>query len=296
MRWPLGAPTGSHTNYRSGEHRMSLPLAQPEALRLRAALDAYTRAEVDDGASLVCTSAVSCRRSVGKATLVEGQASFLGSHYGLTQHGRELRILVVPQQVGGSLAHGGQRGDEHVTMDERRAQVATSMYGQRPYPRTTHMVGTEHALQVLLGLDVDGAREVDIPGGQVHVFETMAMANTTLCSRVVDGAGGQGSVTMIEKCSRHLRQTLKLLEPNIVLTQGWTQSGSSPTTAVASALGVAKPAKNTLTEVRAPWGPVALVAANHPSRNWAEPSRAQWRDLEPVIASARQLVLDRARD
>ena len=158
------------------------------------------------------------------------------------------------------------------------------------------MVGTEHALQVLLGLDVDGAREVDIPGGQVHVFETMAMANTTLCSRVVDGAGGQGSVTMIEKCSRHLRQTLKLLEPNIVLTQGWTQSGSSPTTAVASALGVAKPAKNTLTEVRAPWGPVALVAANHPSRNWAEPSRAQWRDLEPILASARQLVLDHARD
>jgi len=51
---------------------MSLPLMQPEALRLRAALDSYTRAEVDDGASLVCTSAASYRRSVGKATLVEG--------------------------------------------------------------------------------------------------------------------------------------------------------------------------------------------------------------------------------
>ncbi len=101
---------------------------------------------------------------------------------------------------------------------------------------------------------------------------------------------------MIEKCSRHLCQTLKLLEPNIVLTQGWTQSGSSPTTAVTTALGVAKPAKNTLTEVRTPWGPVALVAANHPSRNWAAHTSAKWRDLEPVLASARQLVLDRAQD
>lgn len=69
---------------------------------------------------------------------------------------------------------------------------------------------------------------------------------------------------MIEKCSRHLRRTLDLLRPNIVLTQGWTQSGLSPTASVAAALRVSKPAKNTLTEVRAPWGPVALVAATHP--------------------------------
>jgi len=35
---------------------MSLPLVQPEALRLRAALDAYTRAEVDDGAADLLSS------------------------------------------------------------------------------------------------------------------------------------------------------------------------------------------------------------------------------------------------
>lgn len=262
-----------------------------EGPRLRDELDVYTHEHVDDRTTLVCRSAASCRGSVGRATLVEGQASFVGSHYGLTQAGRELRILVVPQQVGGALAHGRDRGDEHVTVGERAAQVETSKYGQRPYPRTAHMVGTEHALQVLLGMAADGDPEIDVTGGRVHVFEAMAMANATLCSRVLSDAAGQGSATMIKNCERHLKRTAELLRPNVILAQGYGKSGPSPSRAVASMLGLGLPQKTSLTIAPAAWGEVAFVAATHPSRNWAAHTSAKWRELEPVLRATRAHVL-----
>lgn len=51
------------------------------------------------------------------------------------------------------------------------------------------------------------------------------------------------------------------------------------------------PERNTVTEVRTPWGPVAVVAATHPSRNWAAHTSGKWQELEPVLGAARRLVL-----
>lgn len=265
---------------------MPHPSPLEEATRLRAALDAYTRRAVDDGTTLVCASSQRCAASVGRGALVEGQASFVGSHYGLVRDARSLRILVIPKQVGGKLSNGGDRGEEHVTVQRRGAQVDTAKYGADTWPRTNHMVGTEHALQTILGLPVGGEREVAVPGGTVHVFETMAMANMTLCTKALVDAGGQGSATMIDSCSRHLRRTMELLQPNVVLAQGWSAAGRSPSSVAAMVLGVPRPELNSLTRVAAPWGEVRLVAAYHPSRHWWLATSAKWSHLEPVLRAA----------
>ena len=259
---------------------------------LRAQLSSYLSEVVDDGERLLCTSQFSCRSSVGAArVMIEGQGSYVGACYGLTDGGKPLRILVIPKQVGGSLDQSGDRGHEHVTLDRRGAQVASASFGPRPHPRTDHMIGTALALKVLLGFPAAGPETVSINGDQLHVFDCFAMANATLCSRVGDDASGQGSARMFESCLSHLRQTIAILEPNVVVAQGWSKTGWSPSRSAATILGVPLPQKNSLTVTNSAHGPVAFIAAVHPSRNWFTTTMPSWRELEPVLTDARVAVL-----
>ena len=159
--------------------------------RRRAALARYLTGAVDDGEELVCESAARCRASMKAGQqLVEGQLSHVGDQYDLTSSGRALRIVVVSKQVGGSLDHGGGRGHEHVSLARRSAQVETAKYGSMPHPRTNHMVGTELALKILLGGDTSYPPTVEIGQSRPHVFDCMALVNSTLCSRAGDNSSG----------------------------------------------------------------------------------------------------------
>lgn len=241
-------------------------------------LNGYLTTRVDDGLQLVCSSAARCRSSMRKGEqLVEGQLSHVGEFYDLIDGEQPLRIMVVSKQVGGALEHGGARGDEHVSMARRSSQVATARSGPSPHPRTNHMIGTELALKVLLGGGVQARPFVQVEGvDDVHVFDCMALVNSTLCSRVGTDASEQGSAVMFDQCRGHLEETIRLLEPTVVLAQGWTKSsaaGREPSVAstVASAFGINVPATDpTLTWVNAPWGDVAVVTAYHPSRHFAQ--------------------------
>lgn len=263
------------------------------------ALDRYLTANVDDGCRLLCTSAAACRGSMRAGErFVEGQLSHVGLSYDLRINDRPLRIAVVSKQVGGSLEHGGERGDEHVSMSCRSAQVESAKAGRSPHPRTNHMVGNELAMKVLLRGTLDGEPYLKVEGlGVLHVFDSMALLNATLCSRVGSNASGQGSSVMFSECSRHLSESLRLLEPTVVLAQGWTKSsvaGKEPSVAsmVASALGQRVAATDpACTPITAPWGPVALVTAYHPSRHWAAPAMPYWSRLLPALLSARHHAL-----
>ncbi len=259
-----------------------------ESAQLRHDLDAYTRINVDDGQHLICSHASDCRSSLRTHSLVEGQASHVGSHYAATVDGRRLRILVVPKQVGGSLDHGGDRGHEHVNVNRRSQQVDSAKYGPRPHPRTDHMVGTELALQVLLGLPAAGPATVQLDGSVTHVFDFMAMANMTLCSKVGSDSAGQGSARMIDNCSAHLQHTIELLTPNVIVAQGYSAKGRSPSSAVADVLDCELPAKNTFVEAHAAHGLVAFVAAEHPARRWFAPSMPAWHEVDRALQGARE--------
>jgi len=223
--------------------------------------------------------------------LAEGQLSHVGACYALEDNGHPLRILVVPKQVGGSLEHGKGRGDEHVTVAARSEQVDSAKYGPRPHPRTVHMDGTALALKVLLGMRPDGSEDLDVGGQSRHVFDCFAMANATLCSRVGTDASGQGSDAMFANCVSHLQRTIEILTPNVIIAQGWTSTGWSPTRAVAKALTQHKPAKNSCTKIPTSNGPIAFVAAVHPARNWSSPTSPRWPDVQIALDEARQIAL-----
>ncbi|MFC5142941.1 hypothetical protein ACFPK1_32290 [Actinomycetospora rhizophila] len=182
-----------------------------------------------------------------------GQLSHVGSHYEADDQ-QGLRILVVGKQTG--------RGHEHVTMDSRSAQVASAKpETARPFPRTPHMEGTAAAIKVLLGSDPDAD---DILGG-VHVFDRSALVNATLCSHIPGAsAKGQGTPTMYQRCATHLRRTIDILEPTVVIAQGWSSGGWSPSRVVAEALGLpATPARNSDTLIKRPHRPLGFVALVH---------------------------------
>lgn len=266
----------------------------------REALRTYLSSAVDDGRQLVCTSAPRCRASMRKGeSLVEGQLSHIGSSFDLADDGRPLRVVVVSKQVGGSLSDGGGRGHEHVTIDERRLQVDSAKQGRQPFPRTRHMMGTELALKVLLGLEVSDAPFVTLQGGRTaHVFDCMALVNSTLCSRSGGDASGQGSEVMFELCRPHLAETMRILEPTIVVAQGWTRKSAegheqSVASTVASALGGRIAASHPSVSLAVcEWGTTAVVTAYHPARKWFTASAPYWRQLEPVLRQARSLSLD----
>jgi hypothetical protein len=196
----------------------------------------------------------------------------------------------VPKQVGGSLEHGKGRGDEHVSVEIRGTQVEAAKYGVRPHPRTAHMDGTALALKVLLGLPVHGTEILSLGGEDVHVFDCFSMANATLCSRVGKDASGQGTATMFQRCRMHLRRTIDILRPSVILAQGWDKSGWSPSSTTAAALGIPKPPKNSCTIVESAYGRAALVAAVHPARNWVTTNMPAWLEVERALVQARTHV------
>lgn len=266
--------------------------------RRRELIDHLTM-NVDDGHRLVCCSQSTCRASMRAGQrFVEGQLSHVGQCYDLTDDERALRILVVSKQVGGSLEDGGERGHEHVTVDERALQVETAQYGRRPHPRTNHMVGTELALKVLLGLPAYAEPVVQVAGaGSAHVFDCMALVNATLCSRAGRGSGGQGSDEMFVECQSHLRRTIEVLEPTIVLAEGWTREsarGGEPSVAATVSAQFDFPIPQTdiaLTVRPRKWGQVAVITAYHPARKWFAVSMPYWQRLEPVLLQARAAAL-----
>lgn len=114
-----------------------------------------------------------------------------------------------PMQVG---------RDEVIDMDTRHGQILERIEKPR---RNPHMRGVVQVLQVLFGLEPGGV--VEKIHNNSHVLEAYAMANSVLCSNLPTGGQsrrGEPTHTMWKKCREHLRQTIVLLKPTIIVTQG----------------------------------------------------------------------------
>ena len=261
----------------------AIALHQIEVSERRDALQQYSVESIDNGTDLVCTFANRCKASTkGRGEFAPGQLSHVGSSYDLEVGGHPLRILVVPMQTA--------RDEHHVTMDQRTEQIDSAKpTSARSFPRTPHMDGTAIALKVLLGMDPEADDEVE-PG--LHVFDCFAMTNATHCTNVIDGKTGVGTREMYELCTRHMRRTIALLQPTIIVCQGWQKTGESPSSSVTRALGVPKPARGTCIPAKTSYGTVAVVALNHPARHWPSPDREMFRDeVEPALKRARDIAV-----
>ena len=181
------------------------------ARRYRQRLEAYCSNYVLDlNYGFCCAHETECRCSVESQgnSFAAGQLSYVGDGYAVKMDGIPTRILVIPMQVGENAVFG---------MDERREQVRRRIAA----PRNPHMHGVTKLLQVLMGLDPDGG--VEKIDDDKHVLEAYAMVNSVLCSNLpTSGRSRRGHPTriMLRNCKSHLRQTIVLLEPTIIVTQG----------------------------------------------------------------------------
>ena len=155
------------------------------------------------------------------------------------------------------------------------------------------MRGTTMALRLLFGLELTGppASEWLAADGDraFHLFDAFALVNVLLCSAVPPGTTtGRSTSEMRTRCLRHFRETLRILEPTVLVLQG---------KGVAKWIRPSFDSWQAITETQVPaeieGRPVHIAALSHPSAryplNWARPSLAYVRD---VVVPTRSAVHD----
>lgn len=181
-------------------------------------LDAYLRQEVMTE-DFICASYPVCKASADCAglTFYEGQLHHVGSHYDLEIDGDPMRVVIVGQEYG----HKPPRVDLKARHEMILKSAAKGWSGRNP-----HMKGTTTLLR-LLHQRIPGADEIGEQiflddGETVHLFEGFALINYLLCSAIVgNSTRGKATDFMIANCAQHLRKAVDILEPTLVILQGY---------------------------------------------------------------------------
>ena len=224
----------------------------------KARLESYLSASVwnpDEG--FICKSAIGCRSSAEKAgaSFYEAQGHMVGPCYDTRVDGTPHRVVVLPMETG--------EPKQHRTVEQRTQDVLDAgklSFGQR----NQHMRGVTFALRLAFGLGVDADTEhiQFADGSRAHLFDAYAMTNLLLCSAVDHGTAKSRATGMMRKsCSRHLRATLEILQPTLVISQG---AGLDNT--LFSALGVTRSIAANVTACDLNGNSFVWVSLRHPSR------------------------------
>ena len=250
-------------------------------------VDAYYRKAVlsPDG-RFICSSQLACSAGCGPGSgrsFYPAQGIAIGPRYDTDTAGVPFRVLVVPMEHG--------RADLLLDLPTRWKQVAI----RKDQPRSEwnqHMKGVAYALQLAFGLPLgDSPASLLIPSQPepVHVLDAYAMDNLTLCSRVKTGTTQSAANAIIRRnCTRHLRATIDILAPTLIITQG---ASNYPPMATAF----------TLLQRHSP--EVAVWSSNgrrfawahlrHPARNWHSMKCSYLHEtVVPAITLARRLALE----
>lgn len=184
-------------------------------------LTSYMDSHVLGPTGFCCSSGDACMSSAKaqkqSIDFAAGQLSYLGRFYDIEEDSVPLRILVIGMETG--------RTDGAVTLPMRSGQILESA-ARWPKARNPHMIGVTHALQTLHGREItaDAAGEfLNVEGSSdgVHIFDAYAMANVRLCTSVKAGTTtSRPTSTMTKNCIRHLRETIRILEPTVCVVQG----------------------------------------------------------------------------
>ena len=251
-------------------------------------LAAYMREYVLSPSGFCCDNEDACRGSVGVAdAFAAGQLSHVGHHYDLSVGDKPFRIMVLGMDTG--------RPDGGVTLDQRRQQI----YDRIPESfsrRNPHMRGTTLALRALLGREDwdDAAQErVQLADESVHLLDAYAMANSRLCSAFKPGSTkSKGTPTMSANCLRHLRATLDILEPHVVVIQG-----TGVRTAIQPLVHQSERVGTNLESTELAGALVVVASFAHPSYpgpqfNWSWPSAPYFQSVVlPTLRQGRELTL-----
>jgi hypothetical protein len=229
--------------------------------------------------------------NVPPARLVRGEdhrltlsaSTLVGPCYDLHANGKPYRVVVLPMETG--------EPKQHRTVEQRTKDVLDA--GKDTFrDRNQHMQGVTFALRLAFGLAVDEDIEhIQFEdGSSAHLFEAYAMTNLLMCSAVDEGYfKSRATGPMRKSCSRHMRETIGILQPTLVISQG---KGELEKTLGAS-LGV--------TEWKPPHIAMCDLDGNRFVRvSLRHPSRGNWHSLKctylhevvvPAITEGRKLAL-----
>lgn len=269
------------------------PRFDPNATAARyAKLAAYTGEAILDDTRFRCASETSCRRSLTSGVhFAAGQLSHVGRYYDAFIGDAPFRVLVIAMDTGRS--NGG------VSLDQRRSELYASA-ALSFTRRNPHMRGTTLALRAVFQREnwQDASEEfLDDDRRSVHLFDAYAMANLRLCSATLGSTQSKGTTTMSRNCLRHLRATIDILEPTLVIVQG-AEVGKSLRALVRDpvVLGTSVEAVG----LAAGAAPVVLATFPHPSYpaakyNWSAATRPYFaQTVLPALRQARHHAIAKA--
>ena len=177
-------------------------------------LDAYFSQNV-----LRCGHLGSCRLSAERKghCFNAVQLPHVGAIYDLSHNGRPWRIAVCGQEAGRA------KGDGSIAARSPRMSAwgrNVSFAGRNP-----HMQGTTSALRLLFGLPLSSEPRDDlivVDGEYRHIFDAFALINALSCSSTAAATGKNGKPTreMKRNCVQHLRATVQILRPTVLVVQG----------------------------------------------------------------------------
>ena len=142
-----------------------------------------------------CLHLGACREAAGDRELVLGAEAHIGRRYG-----DPFRIVVVSMDTGGGA--GLKRGE---CLEERRKNVESVVKGKA----NPHMNGTVELLEHILDSDSDAE----------NVLERYAMTNAAKCAGKDDDKSRMPD-PLYKNCLEYAKEELKILRPELVVTQG----------------------------------------------------------------------------
>jgi hypothetical protein len=260
--------------------------------------------------NFICASKEDCKESADNrgASFHAAQGHSVGRCYDLsTVDGLPLRVLIVPMEAGGGDTFFSVEGRTNETRKSARLPFQKRFRGDEA--RNPHMKGVTLALRLALGLPFEdrlGKPFIHPEDDRVSftddttddLFECFAMANLLLCSAVLK-AGSQKSLAtpvMRESCARHLVKTISILQPTLVISQGW---GLVDT--LWDSLGVTNQVNLNvddcyLADCNLNGNPFAWVALYHPTRFWSTINQPYFQDtVVPAIKAARKRAMKLAQ-
>lgn len=236
----------------------------------------------------ICSSARSCKASLRRAdsAFLEAQGHAVGPCYDLaTVDGVPLRILIVPMEAGGN-----DPAYQHINVAQRTSHIE-ARGAQAFRARNPHMKGVTLALRLAFGLPVDDPNAEYLQfadGTTAQLFSCFAMTNLLLCSAVATGTmHSRATAVMRANCAQHLVETVKILRPTLVISQGEKLDKT-----LRESLGVTATMSPNLADCTLQGNGFTWVSLHHPTRNWEALSRPYLREVViPTINQARAQVM-----
>ena len=263
----------------------------------RRALEAYYLKEVLGKApeyEILCNSYEdNCMGKLDQGLLFyPGQLSHIGDRYDLSSSTSSIRIVVAGKEYG---------ANDHIEDTDREGRVSVServemlkACADKGYSkRNPHMKGTTLLLQTIFHIELAKEEYIKVNGSLTHVFDAYSMVNVLLCSRCKPGPGREAarSANMIRNCLRHFKEAMIILQPTIIIFQGFCGSDLVEILEKYLKVEVQKKSDNLCDVTWDGIGNLKVCGFKHPARNWFAPDHKYFTEVVvPNIEKVREAI------